>query len=191
MNVVTAVTRKRSVSLAATVAIVAAGAVASTACLIGDSPADLPAINFPPVIGQDPIPSNDAVLISWPPVFQITVNRVDESTPYQWKFLIDYDPSASMVAENDPYALPQPPPIGNGNTVRISPPEPITGGCHVLIFVVATSFDNASSELPTGGSSMTWFYSRGGDLAGCPVYPDTADAAFPDGNTDGGDGATE
>ena len=64
---------------------------------------------------------------------------------------------------------------GAQRNLEIAIPEPSSDRCHVVEIVVALNLNpfldgrNAHTPLAPGGDSVTWFYSPGGTLMGCPT----------------------
>ncbi len=171
-------------SLAAALAVVVAGV---SGCLVVEPPGDLPTtpVRRPTIRRSEASPVASFVLGAWPESFVVPVELVDASQTFQWRVFVDYDPedrrvepavfgaSAPNLADRN----------GNIRLVRATVPAPTDNGrCHVIEFLVAARFlgdlEGRTAHTPAapGGDSIVWFYSPGGDLAGCPVYSAAIDA---------------
>lgn len=164
---------RRGFACAACAAVVALFA----ACIIAEPPSDLPELpRFrPTILRGSVVPSTSGVLGAFPDRFIVPVELVDPNVTLSYRVYIDYNPITGD-------GLDFPGTIGAGGTpsrVRVidfkatAPPD--LTRCHVIEFVVAESFfaelegKGAHAPREPGGDSVTWFYSPGGDLSGCPV----------------------
>ncbi len=174
------------------------GAVLS-ACLLADPGPTLPQPqNLPPFIESlnvQPQPEQVVTIVpSAPLTFTVPIVQVDPTKTYTWRVWVDYDPNASSDFEN----------TGTGTGAEQAASFQIDSavfsgeGCHTIQFIVAYAFESDNHDpsghtpvSPPGGSGVSWFYSPGGDLAGCPEYSSEVDASFPDSGTDAGEAGTE
>lgn len=165
-------------------------AVGLAACLIADPGPDLPTPpSLPPSIDHLNVQPPPGLILTTSPInFYAPVTRIDTTVPYVWRVFADYDSMAGALN----ILQSKEPTVESAITGSITVP---TGpGCHVIELIVADNFgDISGGHAPTadGGDSVTWFYSPGGDLAGCPVYTGPVDASFPDSGDDGGEGGEE
>jgi hypothetical protein len=182
---------RRAGRLLTALACAGSAAVGLAACLIADPGPDLPKPpDLPPSIDHLNVqPPTSLILTSLPINFYAPVTRIDTTVPYFWKVFVDYD----NIAQTLPILS------SNGATTDLAVSGSITTlpsgpGCHVVELIVADGFgDVTGGRAPTvdGGDSVTWFYSPGGNLAGCPLYTGSFDASFPDSGNDGGEGGDE
>lgn len=179
--------------LAAWLAGAAAASVGLAACLLADPGPTLPRPqDYPPFIETANVQPGEGVIVTTLPLnFSVPIIQVDTTKTYQWEVFIDYDPiMGSVVARSgsgtsDDKAIP----------FQLVPGDVTGEGCHTIQFIVAYGFGTEGTGLHTpvapGGNSVTWFYSPGGDLAGCPAFSGEVDAAFPDAGSDAGEADSE
>jgi hypothetical protein len=157
------------------------------ACIIAEPVSDLPVLpSFRPVIVRSStVPQPSAVLGVFPDKFVVPVELVDPGVTLSWRLYVDYNPitGEGLVSFEDGLRA------TSADRTRVlevqTGPRPDPSRCHVVEFIVAQQFQvpgglggkNARTPVdPPGGDAVTWIYSPGGDLRGCPV----ADAGVPD-----------
>ena len=170
------------------VAVLAGVASASLfACIIAEPVSDLPELPAfrPVIVRSSTVPQPSAVLGVFPDKFVVPVELVDPGVTLSWRLYIDYNPITGEGLDSFADDLPA---VSADRTrvleVQTRPPADLSR-CHVIEFIVAQQFQvkglgggkNAHTPIdPPGGDAVTWIYSPGGDLHGCPV----ADAGVPD-----------
>jgi hypothetical protein len=149
------------------------------ACVIAEPPADLPTIPAsPPVIVRSGVvPPPNAVLTSWPDKFFVPVRLSDTRQSVIAAYFTDWNTATGSGFEN--YQQSDPPATGvstNPRVLEVQISQPSVS-CHVIEVVVQlnSQFVNINNQgdlhnPPAGGDSILWFYSPGGDLAGCPTF---------------------
>lgn len=155
------------------------------ACLIAEPAVDLPRApaTAPHIVRASVVPAPVFVLGTFPATLKIPVELSDPTASFEWSSFIDYDPTNGegfverRTSVVDPESL-----RGRIRTLSIDLPAPVDDQCHVIEVVVALGLQtgsniNAHTPDSRGGDSVTWFYSPGGDLRGCP----TLDAGLLDG----------
>ncbi len=177
----------------------AAATCALAACIIAEPPSELPALpEFRPTIVRDSVvPTANAIVGVFPEKFVVPVELVDPSVSFSWRAYVDYNPiTGEGLSDFGTIA-----PGGSPARVRVlevplRPPLDLQR-CHVIEFLVAQRFFGegetagvgAHTPRDPGGDSVTWYFSPGGDLRGCPVVdaglPPPADASR---DADGGGG---
>jgi len=158
-------------------AAVAVGAAVIGACVIAEPPTDLPTIvEQPPTVARaGVVPSPTVVLTRWPETFIVPVRLTDPKTTLVYSYFIDYNAATGdgyIQTIESRFEIGSTP--GGQRLLEIPIPEPPPPDrCHTIEVVVALNLNtsdgrNAHTPLPPGGDSVSWFYSPGGDLAGCP-----------------------
>jgi hypothetical protein len=166
--------------------------VGVSACLLADPGPTLPTPpDLPPFIDAlDVQPQPGVILTSLPVTFTVPITQVDTSKTYVWRLFVDYDPLVGTHSVN----------TGSGTSADQAASVEVASiageGCHVIQFIVAYGFEDTvdrqgHTPVAPGGDSVTWFYSPGGDLAGCTEYGGELDASFPDAGSDAGEAGTE
>lgn len=161
--------------LCASIALIA-GAVG--ACVIADPPADLPTLpaEAPRIVRGSVVPSPDAILTQWPDKFVVPVQLADARSTVLFTTFVDFNPASDTgfkQLETSSFDLTTT--QSSTRLLEFSIDEPSDTTCHKIEMVVALQFagttDARGLHTPgsSGGDSVTWFYSPGGDLAGCPV----------------------
>jgi hypothetical protein len=164
------------------------------ACVLAEPVGDLPraAQQRPTIVRASVVPSSSTVLGTFPDKFVVPVELSDPTLTFQWAAFIDFDPItdtglqlyADSVFESASLQ-------GRTRVIEIPiPAPPDLDRCHVIEVVVALQLESTTrpreAHTPRiggpGGDSVTWFYSPGGDLAGCPAL--SVDAG-PDARSDG------
>jgi hypothetical protein len=165
------------------------------ACLL-TSPADLPALpSYPPtIVRASASPPADKPLASFPRRLSVPVRLLDPTQRFEWRLYYNFE-SVPTIADRDgtrglvnfDTVLP------DGSNVRelsidLTPPSDLAR-CHFIELRVAYAFGGTDFNTPAapGGDSITWTYSPGGDLRGCPTF----DAGAPLPLADGGDGGPQ
>jgi hypothetical protein len=176
----------------------AASAIAcawSVVACIAAPPPELPKLpaHRPTIVHGSVAPPPTQILTALPDEFLVPVELVDPSQTFHYNVFVDYD------LFNNPQAVYQSPEqaadpnAANGIdlvTFSLSSTQSALDPsyCHVIEMVVANKFTSTSPHTPdsVGGDSVSWFYSPGGNPAGCPQYDagSLADGAFPDVQSD-------
>lgn len=159
--------------------------LSADACIIADPPTDLPQLPlFRPVIVRDSVvPTASAVLGTWPAGdrFIVPVELVDPRVTFQYSTFVDFNPITGDGLDTRPTLVPPIPSQASDRIRVIEVPitKPSLDECHVVEVIVALQFasnpnqisDGRGAHTPSspGGDSVMWFFSPGGDLAGCPV----------------------
>jgi hypothetical protein len=170
-------------------------AIACTAaCVLAEPVGDLPRSGQqrPTIVRASVVPSPTAVLGTFPDKFIVPVELADPTVTFQWAAFIDFDPTTDtglqLYADSTFEAASL-----SGRTRLLEIPIPAPQDlerCHVIEVVVALQLESTTrpreAHTPRlggpGGDSVTWFYSPGGDLAGCPALViDAGPDARPDG----------
>jgi len=164
--------------IAATWAVLAT-ITAGISCVVADPPTDLPRLPQmrPIVVRSSVVPPVSAVLGRWPDKFIVPVELVDPRATIYYSAFVDYNPATGEGLEGRPQASPYEPRSTQGaiRTLEVPIVEPSSDRCHTVEIVVAlnvSSFTDpriAHTPPEPGGDSVSWFYSPGGDLAGCPT----------------------
>lgn len=161
-------------------ALVVAGVVTIVGgCLIAEPSGDLPRLpeRRPTIVRGSVVPSASRVLATFPAKFIVPVELSDPTATFQWSAFIDYNAftGAGLVAISESQF--EPSSLRNGTRILEIPlAAPLDlDQCHVVEVVVALRLagtrEAVSAHTPDepGGDSVSWFYSPGGDLAGCPA----------------------
>jgi hypothetical protein len=156
----------------------------SDACVIAEPPTELPRLpeQRPSILRASVTPPPSVVVGSWPEKFIVPVELSDPRSTIWYSAFVDYNPATGAGLDGEPRTSRFEPTSGStqGNVrlleVLISrPPASDENRCHVVEVVVAlrlkstTDEKNAHTPDEPGGDIVTWFYSPGGNLAGCPV----------------------
>lgn len=156
--------------------------VASTAaCVLAEPVGELPrpAAQRPTIVRASVAPSPNLVLGTFPDKFVVPVELADPTATFQWAAFVDFDPTTDtglqLFADS---AFETATLAGRTRVLEIPiPAPPDLDRCHVVEVVVALQLESTASPRGAhspkqggpGGDSVTWFYSPGGDLAGCPA----------------------
>lgn len=174
---------KRALGVGAFGSLVAASLVA---CILAEEPAELPPTPLmrPTILHGSVVPSTSAVLGTFPEKFIVPVELSDPTLSFQWATFVDYNSLTGSGLVDLPRTSTFEAATTQGRVrtleVTINPP-PSTDGCHVIEVVVALRFASPSDpHVPAepGGDVVTWFYSPGGDLRGCPIVDAGIDATI-------------
>ncbi|AKV02975.1 hypothetical protein AKJ09_09638 [Labilithrix luteola] len=161
-------------------------AVSLAACILAEEPAELPPtpLTRPTILHGSVVPSTSTVLGTFPEKFIVPVELSDPTLSFQWATFVDYNALTGTGLVDLPRTSTFEAATTQGRVrtleVTINPP-PSTDGCHVIEVVVALRFASPSEpHVPSepGGDVVTWFYSPGGDLSGCPVVDAGIDATI-------------
>ncbi|MBX3220082.1 MAG: hypothetical protein KF795_06145 [Labilithrix sp.] len=171
---------RRTVALAVAIA---CGGVTIGACIIADPPTDLPrpSERRPTVVRASVVPSTSFVLGRWPSKFIVPVELSDPLAEISWATFIDYNPiTGEGFIQNETSKYEPASTRGNIRVLEIPITAPSLDRCHFVEVIVALRLNtsdprNAHTPEAPGGDSVGWFFSPGGDLAGCPVL----DAGLP------------
>jgi hypothetical protein len=157
-------------------------ALAIGACVIADPPSDLPTLpaRRPTILRGSVVPTTSAVLSRWPDKVTVPVELSDPRSTIWYTAFVDYNPATGEGLDGEPTSSRFEPASTRGNVrileIPITPPIRIDESrCHVIEVVVAlrlkatTDPKNAHTPDEPGGDSVSWFFSPGGNLAGCPV----------------------
>ena len=155
-------------------------------CLIAESPAEFPEqpVERPTILQSRVIPTASRVLASMPVAdFVVPVKLLNPRQVFYWRVFVDFDPRsqdkdrAEAGGESGPNNEDlQPNDALNGIrriAFRLTPLDQAL--CHTIEFIAsAQPFPGNDPRLihsvdPLQSDQITWFYSPGGDLAGCPV----------------------
>jgi hypothetical protein len=169
---------------------VLAGATLLLASCILTSPVDVPALPlYPPTIVRGlVVPPAERPLATFPRTFVVPVRLLDPTARFQWRLFYDFE-SIRLSTGLQAYGTVEP----DGSNVRelrieVTPPEDVTR-CHFVEVRVAYAFggtDGNKALEPPGGDTVSWVYSPGGDLRGCPAFDAGAPLPAPEASTDGG-----
>jgi hypothetical protein len=169
----------------------------AASCVIAEPPLDLPRLPpmRPVIVRGSVVPQVSAVLARWPQQrkFIVPVELVDPRATIFYSAFVDYNPATGDGLEGRPTASPYEAETTQGavRTLEVLITEPSPDRCHVVEIVVALQFSSslerrlAHTPLEPGGDSVSWFYSPGGDLAGCPTL-DSGLAIVGDAEAEGG-----
>jgi hypothetical protein len=169
------------------------------ACVLAEPVSDLPrpAQQRPTIVRSSVVPSPNLVLGTFPDKFIVPVELADPTVTFQWSAFVDFDSTqdtglqlfGDSVFETASLS-------GRTRVLEIPIPAPSDlDRCHVIEVFVALQLESTTSPRGAhspkqggpGGDGVTWFYSPGGDLAGCPTLVIDAGAdAESDGGGDGG-----
>jgi hypothetical protein len=177
------------ISVLALVAVASVSMANGAGCILADPPADLPSSPQarPTILHGSVVPSPTSVLGTFPDKFVIPIEFADPTASFQWSSFVDYNPAGNRegfrASASVAGAPPGSPRVRTLEVVITPPPE--TDRCHVIDVVVGLSLDTATARVPEppGGDIVTWFYSPGGDLAGCPSLDGGVEASI---DADGG-----
>jgi hypothetical protein len=122
----------------------------------------------------------------WPEggLFIVPVEPGDPEQPqaFLWDVFVDYDPTTGS-GEIIPHR--EPPPVVDGGIIDVSfriPTASLYGFCHRVEFLVAHAFNPPPDGIPNGdnrydhtpdsvgGDIVTWLYTGGAPVGGCPEY---------------------
>ncbi len=157
-------------------------------CLIAESPSDFPnqPTQRPTIVQSRVVPSAGQVLGSFPTAqggFIVPIKLLDPTQIFEWRVFLDFDAN-SLNTESQAKAGGRSEPGGedvdatdklNGiRRIKFSLDPPDDTLCHVIEFIVTSgTFTSGARAVrnvdPLQSDQITWFYSPGGDLAGCPV----------------------
>jgi hypothetical protein len=162
--------------------------LAAASCVVADPPTELPTLppSRPVIVRGTVVPSVSAVLGRWPETFIVPVELVDPRVTIYYSAFVDYNPATGEGLDGRPQAIQPTSTPGAIRTLEIVITPPALDRCHTVEIVVAlnvSSFTDpriAHTPPEPGGDSVNWFFSPGGDLAGCP----TLDAGIPVGDAD-------
>lgn len=147
-------------------------------CVIAEPATDLPSVPVmrPIILRGSVVPSVSAVLGRWPKSFIVPVELVDPRVTFLYSAFVDFNDAPGAPSGLDGPAQESQYEVattqGRVRTIEVPIVEPPSGGCHVVEIVVAYRFEDPTrphTPAEPGGDSVQWFYSPGGDLAGCPV----------------------
>lgn len=157
---------------------------AQTSCIIATSPNDYPPIvpERPTIIEGSVVPSNQRVLGAFPSEFLVPVRVLDVQSTFEWRVFVDFDPLApnenaitrGTSAPGQEDTDPENPFYGIRRLhIQIAAPSDLST-CHTIQLQVGASFARNDARTINAGDPLqrdqiTWFYSPGGDLAGCPT----------------------
>jgi hypothetical protein len=184
---------RRRLTALARAATVGVGLSAVFSCILAEPSGELPRLPLtrPTILHGSVVPSTTSVLGTFPTVLRIPVELSDPNLSFEWSAFIDYNPRTGEGLAIPP-GVSQ---VGSGFQegrvrlleIALRPPDDVDS-CHVIEVVVAlrlvatTEGRSAHTPAPPGGDIVTWFYSPGGDLRGCPGL---------DAGIEAGDGARE
>ncbi len=166
-----------------------------SACVLAEPVSDLPkpAQQRPTIVRESAVPSPNAVLGTFPDKFIVPVELADPTVTFQWAAFVDFSPDNPSSLQNVQDSVFEAATLsGRTRVLEIAIPTPTASDrCHVIEVVVALQLESTTSATQAhtpriggpGGDSITWFYSSGGDLAGCPSL--VVDAGT-DASTEGG-----
>lgn len=160
------------------------GSVVS-ACILS-SPSDLPKLpDYPPSIVKNAVvPPADRPISTFPSRFVVPVRLLDPTVTFEYRAYVDYT-SVALPTDRDQthglvgFGVSQPGESPDHDGVRdltISQlPAPDPTRCHTIEILVAKRFvgrgnSDGHTPEPPGGDSVSWVYSPGGDLRGCPTF---------------------
>lgn len=147
-----------------------AASLIGAAC-IPEPPTDLPESlrSRPTILRTSVVPSPSNVIGRWPDSFIVPVEVGDPNEPFVYVAFIDYNAATFTGRQFSPLSDDR---FGRVRTVEINLTEPSATRCHVVDVIVARSFDQDRTarrpDNPPGGDIVSWFYSPGGTLQGCP-----------------------
>jgi hypothetical protein len=180
--------RKRMIGTGAALA----SLLVAASCVIADPPTELPRLppSRPVIVRGTVVPAVSAILGHWPDKFIVPVELVDPRVTIYYSAFVDYNPATGEGLDGRPQASQYDSKFTQGSirTLEILITPPSLDRCHTVEIVVAlnvSSFTDpriAHTPPEPGGDSVNWFYSPGGDLAGCP----TLDAGIPIGDAEAG-----
>jgi hypothetical protein len=170
--------RRRTFALAASSSIAMWIAWGLAACVLAEPATELPqaAHRRPTILNGSAAPPTNAVLGTMPREFVVLVELSDPFSTFSWALFVDYNPVSDPGPANNGTSS-----FGTENVderslriLRAKPglSVPDIDHCHVIELVVAevdAGFPQGTHSPPDLKSdSITWFYSPGGDMAGCP-----------------------
>jgi hypothetical protein len=163
--------------------------LAAASCVVADPPTDLPKLppTRPVIVRGSVVPGVSAVLGRWPDKFIVPVELVDPRVTVYCSAFVDYNPATGEGLDGRPQAFESDKTTqGSIRRLEILITPPSLDRCHTVEIVVALNVGSftdpriAHTPPEPGGDSVNWFYSPGGDLAGCP----TLDAGIPVGDAE-------
>jgi hypothetical protein len=182
------------------VVIACASVFAAASCVIADPPTELPKLppSRPVIVRGSVVPAVSAILGRWPDTFIVPVELVDPRATVFASAFVDYNAATGEGLDGRPQVFEPGTTEAALRTLEIRITEPALDRCHTVEIVVALragSFTDpriAHTPPEPGGDSVNWFYSPGGDLAGCPTLDAGLDAGADAGpDADAGDAGGE
>lgn len=189
---------------AAVVGICALGPVVTAAgCILAEPAGDLPTLPVSrPVVVQDKVvPSTSAVLGVFPSELLIPVELSDPTLSFDYATFVDYNSVTGEglvdIPRTNSYEEGKPKDRIRMLSINLSTP-PDLDRCHVIEVVIALRLVSKSDPKnahtpaePPGGDLVTWIYSPGGDLRGCPTLDAGIEASLDGrGDADSAEGGT-
>ena len=177
-----------------------ATSVAVAACVLAEPVGALPrnAVSRPTIVRASVVPNAGAILSSFPTVFLVPVELSDPTSTFQYAAFVDFDPTSELsLALLDTSTFEVSNLKGKTRVLEVPVPPPTSlDECHVIEIVVALELDGTSASAAhtprqggPGGDSVSWLYSPGGNLAGCPVL--RVDGGGPLPQDSGADGSVD
>lgn len=184
--------KRLPLSAAASVGVMIVASVVAGGGCITEAPPSIPQASEPrPTILQSSVyPPADQLLEDWPSddTFVVSVQLQDPQEQFSWAVFVDYATKYAQAltnGETNPNPSPQDSAQGVSGansagiapvSFRLTPPVPASS-CHTIEFLVVRSFAVLAGAGtlwhvpdPAGSDSVTWLYTAGGGLDGCPVY---------------------
>ncbi len=145
-------------------------------CIVADPPSDFPRLpeRRPTILRASVVPSASAILGTWPAKFIVPVEVSDPTMSIAWASFVDYNPFTGEGFDNTDISPGNAATNGSVRVLEIPISQPSLERCHVVEIVVALRLNTSSPQTthspePPGGDIVSWIYSPGGDLAGCPT----------------------
>lgn len=144
----------------------------------------------PVIVRASVVPSPSAVLTRFPRLFLVPVELADPTEDFQWVAFIDYNAFTGTGRQEAPKTSSFTPSntVGRIRTIEVGLLPPSPDRCHLIEVIVGRSFGEDQTGRrpvePPGGDIVSWFYSPGGTLEGCPsldVGGFEADGGAPEG----------
>jgi hypothetical protein len=145
-------------------------------CIIADPPSDLPRLpeRRPTIVRSSVVPSASAIVGTWPTKFIVPVEMSDPTLDIAWASFVDYNPFTGEGFDNTDVSPGGSSAQGNVRVLEIPIGQPSLDRCHTVEIVVALRLNTSSPQTthtpePPGGDIVSWIFSPGGDVAGCPT----------------------